>query len=103
MPAPAARLSDMHLCVVPAPPPAPPLPPPGAPNPITFLGAATVSICMLPAARVGDNAAVGVPHPIVKGSTTVIIQSMPAARVGDQLACGGLIIPPCAPTVLIGG
>lgn len=100
---PAARLTDMHLCVVPAPPPAPPLPPPGSPNPITFLGATTVLIGNLPAARVGDNAAVGVPHPIVKGSATVLVQNMPQARVTDNLACGGLIIPPCCPTVLVGG
>jgi uncharacterized Zn-binding protein involved in type VI secretion len=100
---PAARLLDMHLCIVPAPPPAPPLPPPGVPNPITIPGAPSVLIGNMPAARVTDNAALGVPHPIIMGSTSVVIQSMPAARVGDQLACGGLIIPPCCIPVLIGG
>lgn len=100
---PAARLTDMHMCVVPAPPPAPPLPPPGAPNPIALPGAMTVLIGGLPAARMTDQAAVGVPHPIIKGSATVMIQHLPAARVMDSLACGGFIIPPCMPTVLIGG
>jgi uncharacterized Zn-binding protein involved in type VI secretion len=92
---PAARLTDMHMCVVAAPPPAPPVPPPGVPNPIAFPGAPTVLIGGLPA---------GVPHPIIMGSLTVMIQFQPAARVGDPLACaGGMIIPPCMPTVLIGG
>ncbi|KIN70345.1 PAAR repeat-containing protein [Sulfitobacter noctilucae] len=100
---PAARLFDMHMCVVAAPPPAPPVPPPGVPNPISLPGAASVLIGNIPAARVTDNAALGVPHPIIMGSTTVLIQNFPAARVGDQLACGGVIIPPCCPTVLIGG
>jgi uncharacterized Zn-binding protein involved in type VI secretion len=48
-------------------------------------------------------AATGAPHPIILGSSTVMIEYMPAARVGDQLACGGVITPPCCPTVLIGG
>lgn len=100
---PAARLFDMHMCIAPAPPPAPPLPPPGAPNTIDAPGATTVLIASIPAARVTDQSLKGVPHPIVKGSTTVTIQYMPAARVTDTLACGGLIIPPCCPTVLIGG
>ncbi|MEP5729425.1 MAG: PAAR domain-containing protein [Sulfitobacter sp.] len=100
---PAARIMDMHLCVVPAPPPAPPLPPPGVPNTIDVLGTLNVLIGGMPAARVSDMSLKGVPHPISMGSKTVQIMSMPAARVGDQLGCGGLIVPPCCPTVLIGG
>lgn len=100
---PAARLMDMHTCIVPAPPPAPPLPPPGVPNTIDFLGAPTVLVGGMPAARVGDNSAKGVPHPILKGSTTVITCFMPQARVGDPLACTGMIIPPCCTSVLVGG
>ncbi|MEW9921690.1 PAAR domain-containing protein [Marimonas sp. MJW-29] len=97
---PAARITDMHLCNAPVPPPAAS---PPAPTPLVFVGAATVLIGNLPAARVGDNAALGVPHPIAKGSATVLTMSMPQARVMDNLACGGLITPPCCPTVLVGG
>lgn len=100
---PAARITDMHLCTVPAPPPAPPLPPPGAPNPITLMPVPTVLIGGLPALHVGSMAATGVPHPIVKGSMTTFVGGTPAARVMDTLACGGMIMPPCCPTVLIGG
>ncbi len=99
---PAARMTDMHLCAVPAPPPAPPLPVP-VPNPIMTPCCPSVLISFLPAARLSDMAPVGVPHPIVKGSATVLIQNLPAARVTDNVACGGIMIPPCCPTVLIGG
>lgn len=100
----AARMTDLHMCVVPAPPPAPPLPPPGVPNPIMMLvPPAPVLIGGLLAARMGDMAATGVPHPIVKASMTVTIGGKNAARMGDQLACGGMIMPPCCPTVMIGG
>ena len=99
---PAARITDMHLCNIPAPPPVPPVVPP-APTPLAFVGATTVLIGNLPAARVGDNAALGVPHPIVKGSATVFTLGMPQARVMDTLACGGMITPPCCPTVMVGG
>jgi uncharacterized Zn-binding protein involved in type VI secretion len=40
---------------------------------------------------------------IVKGSATVMIGGMPAARVGDPTAAGGTVLPPGAPTVMIGG
>lgn len=100
---PAARLFDMHMCVAPAPPPATPLPPPGVPNTIDIIGASTVLIGNIPAARVSDQSLKGVPHPIVKGSMTVMTLNMPQARVTDTLACGGLIIPPCMATVLVGG
>lgn len=100
---PAARVSDMHGCLIPAPPPAPPVPPPGVPAPVLPPCAITVLIGNLPAARMGDLVTAAPPHPIVKGSTTVLIVNMPAARVMDNCACGGFILPPCCPTVLIGG
>ena len=100
---PQARVTDMHGCLVPAPPPAPPLPPPGVPAPILPPCAVTVLVGNLPAARLGDMCAATVPHPIVKGSATVLICNQPAARVMDNCACGGFIMPPCMPTVLVGG
>jgi uncharacterized Zn-binding protein involved in type VI secretion len=72
----------------------------GAPVPIIPPGAPTVLIGGLPAARLGDSCGVDA---IVKGSATVLIAGMPAARISDLTASGGAIIPPGAPTVLIGG
>ena len=95
---PAARVSDMHTCpmvtgVVPH--VGGPILPPGCP---------TVLIGSLPAARVGDMATcVGPPDTVAKGSATVLIGGPPAARMGDSTGHGGVIIPPCCPTVLIGG
>jgi uncharacterized Zn-binding protein involved in type VI secretion len=67
------------------------------------MGAPTVLIGMLPAARVGDMAiCVGPPDVIAKGSMTVLIGGMPAARIGDMTAHGGNIVLGL-PTVLIGG
>ena len=50
---------------------------------------------------------------VAKGSTTVLIGFLPAARVGDMTmhatcvapipSLTGKIIPPCCPTVIIGG
>lgn len=77
----------------------PPVPHVG--GPIT-LGAATVKIGMMPAARMGDMlTCVGPPDVIAKGSPTVIIEGMMAARVGDPTAHGGIITIGC-PTVMIG-
>jgi uncharacterized Zn-binding protein involved in type VI secretion len=45
---------------------------------------------------------VGPPDTIAKGSATVMICSMPAARLGDMTAHGGSIVVGC-PTVMIGG
>jgi uncharacterized Zn-binding protein involved in type VI secretion len=45
----------------------------------------------------------GPPDSVVKGSATVLICNMMAARVGDSCAHGGVIVGPGAPTVLIGG
>jgi uncharacterized Zn-binding protein involved in type VI secretion len=95
---PAARLTDMHTCpmvtgVV-----------PHVGGPIVSPGDPTVLIGFLPAARVTDQCVcVGPPDVIVKGSTTVVIGGLFAARLGDQTAHGGVIIPPCCPTVIIGG
>jgi uncharacterized Zn-binding protein involved in type VI secretion len=47
---PAARVSDLHTCAFPSPPPHPP-------GPILPPGSTTVFIGGLPAARVGDKAA----------------------------------------------
>ncbi len=94
---PAARLTDMHACpmvtgVV-----------PHVGGPIIGPGEATVLICKMPAAVVGDSlVCVGPPDTIAKGSGTVMIGGKPAARMGDSCAHGGTIILG-APTVIIGG
>ena len=72
----------------------------GSPVPILPPGAPTVLIAGLPAARVGDTCGADA---VVKGSATVMIGGMPAARMGDSTAGGGVVMPPCATTVLIGG
>jgi len=87
---PAARIGDMIVSSATQ----------GAPVPILPPGAATVLIGGMPAARMGDSCGADA---IVKGSVTVLIGGMPAARMGDQTAAGGMVMPPCAPTVLIGG
>lgn len=87
---PAARIGDMIVSSATQ----------GAPVPILPPGAATVLIGGMPAARMGDSCGADA---IVKGSATVLIGGMPAARMGDQTAAGGMVMPPCAPTVLIGG
>lgn len=87
---PAARVTD--LIVSPA--------TLGVPTPIIPPGAPTVLIGGLPAARLGDTCGADA---IVKGSATVLIGGLPAARVADITAAGGAILPPGAPTVLIGG
>lgn len=72
----------------------------GVPTPILPPGAPTVLIGGLPAARMGDTCGADV---IAKGSATVLIGGMPAARVADLTGGGGAVLPPGAPTVLIGG
>jgi uncharacterized Zn-binding protein involved in type VI secretion len=95
MPAPAARVLDMHVCpmvtgVV-----------PHVGGPIA-IGLPTVLIGGMPAARVGDLATcVGPPDIIAMGSFTVLIGGAPAARMGDLTAHGGVIVMGF-PTVLIG-
>jgi len=96
MGAPAARITDMHVCpMVTAliPHVGGPILPPGEP---------TVLIGGVPAAKVGDMAVcAGPPDTIVMGSGTVFIGGMPAARMGDSTAHGGTILGGL-PTVLIG-
>jgi len=87
---PAARITD--LIVSPA--------TSGIPTPILPPGCPTVFIAGLPAARLGDTCG---PDVIILGSMTVLIGGMPAARMADITASGGMILPPCAPTVIIGG
>ncbi len=92
---PAARLGDMHTCPLVT-------PPPHLGGPI-IMGAPTVFIGGMPAARLGDICTcVGPPDTIVMGSGTVLIGGMPAARLGDSTAHGGVIVLGEF-TVLIGG
>jgi len=86
----AARVGDMIISTATQ----------GAPVPIIPPGAPTVLIGGMPAARMGDSCGADA---IVKGSAAVMIGGMPAARVGDPTAAGGTVIPPGAPTVMIGG
>jgi len=72
----------------------------GAPTPILPSSAPTVLIGNMPAARMADTCGADA---IVMGSMTVLIGGLPAARVGDPTAAGGAVMPPGAPTVLIGG
>ena len=97
---PAARLTDMHTCLMQT-PGLPPIPHVG--GPVIGPGAPTVLIGGLPAACVGDIClCVGPPDSIVKGSATVMIGGVPAARMGDSTAHGGTILTGF-PTVMIGG
>jgi uncharacterized Zn-binding protein involved in type VI secretion len=126
---PAARVGDQVLqaaphCHAPIHPAAPvptPAPHPGLPLAIIPPGAPTVLIGNQPAARMTDQTAPCMlpgcvpagPGMIAKGSATVLISNMPAARAGDltsHLSCvapipgpTGNIMPPCCPTVEIGG
>ncbi|MHA6622514.1 PAAR domain-containing protein [Pseudonocardia sp. DLS-67] len=72
----------------------------GAPVPIVPPGEPTVLVGGLPAATLGAGCGADA---VVKGSGTVLIGGRPAARVTDPTAGGGLVIPPGATTVLIGG
>ena len=92
----AARVTDPHIC------PMVDGVKPHVGGPIA-VGAPTVMICFLPAARVGDAVTcVGPPDVIAKGSTSVTIGGMPAARFMDSTVHGGMIVMG-APTVIIGG
>jgi len=96
MGAPAARISDMHVC------PMVTGTVPHVGGPILPAGEPTVLIGGIPAARVGDMAVcTGPPDLIMIGSTTVLIGGKPAARMGDTTAHGGSIVAG-EPTVLIG-
>lgn len=94
---PAARVTDMHTC------PMSTGPVPHVGGPILPPCAVPVLTGGLPQARVTDMATcVGPPDVIVKGSATVLVCNLPAARMGDSTAHGGVIVLGC-PTVLIGG
>jgi len=95
---PAARVTDMHVCPMQTPAV---VPIPHVGGPVT-MGAPTVLIQMLPAARVGDMlVCVGPPDVVAMGSFTVVICGQPAARMGDMCVHGGSIVAGC-PTVMIG-
>lgn len=96
---PQARIGDQCNCILFAPSPAGPVP---GVSPLAFVGAPTVLVGKMPAARVGDNHVGMGPHPVAVGSFTVLIQGQPAARMGDTTGCGGAVMPPCCPTVLTG-
>ncbi|MBI1227580.1 MAG: hypothetical protein GC192_20270 [Bacteroidetes bacterium] len=87
---PAARITDLIVSAATQ----------GAPLPILPPGAPTVLVGGMPAARMGDTCG---PDAIVMGSTTVLIGGMPAARIADPTAGGGVVMPPGAVTVIIGG
>lgn len=94
---PAARVTDMHTCPMCM----------GAPLPIIPPAAINVFIGGLIAARMGDLCTCVAPIPvpvdaIIFGSPTVLIGKQPAARMTDPTVKGGVILPPCCPTVLIG-
>jgi len=125
---PAARMGDMIKqdaphCHAPIHPPAPVPTPVAHPGlPLTIIkGAPNVLIGGAPAARATDMSGPCMlpacvpagPGMIAKGSGTVIIGGMPAARANDLTShpsCVapipgpiGKIMPPCCPTVQIGG
>ena len=87
---PAARITDLIVSTATS----------GIPTPILPPGAPNVLIGGLPAARLGDSCGADA---IIKGSATVMIGGLPAARIADPTAGGGVIMPPGALTVLIGG
>lgn len=92
---PAARLGDHHAC----PMVTGTVPHVGGP---IAMGAGTVRIEGLPAARIGDMAVCnGPPDAVAMGSGTVRIEGPPAARMGDATAHGGVIVGG-AGTVMIG-
>ncbi|MCC9601121.1 PAAR domain-containing protein [Stieleria sp. JC731] len=125
---PAARMGDMakqdaphcHAPIHPAAPVPTPVAHPAVP--VTIIkGAPNVMIGGKPAARVTDtttpcmlpSCVPGGPAMVAKGSASVLIGGMPAARSNDMTShtsCVapipspvGKILPPCEPTVLIGG
>jgi uncharacterized Zn-binding protein involved in type VI secretion len=94
---PAARIGDMHMCPM-VTPGVPPIPHVGGP---ILMGAPTVLIGGVPAARIGDTClCVGPPDVVAMGSPKVLIGGSPAARIGDTTAHGGSIVLGCF-TVLI--
>lgn len=124
----AARMGDFIKqdaphCHAPIHPAAPvPTATPHPALPLSIIGGApNVLIGNMPAARVTDmsqpcmppGCIPGGPGMISKGSATVLIGGLPAARVNDMsfhASCVapipspvGKVLPPCCPTVMIGG
>lgn len=87
---PAARVTDLIVSTATQ----------GAPMPIVPPGVPTVLIGGLPAAAMGDGCGADA---VMLGSSTVLIGGRPAARVTSTTVGGGIVLPPGAPTVLIGG
>ena len=125
---PAARMTDLaihdgphcHAPIHPAAPVPTPVPHPPVPLQILVNCVMTVLIEKLPAAVVTSQTQPCMlagcvpagPGIVTMGSVTVLIGNLPAARAGDLVAFPtciapipsptGKILPPCAPTVLIG-
>jgi uncharacterized Zn-binding protein involved in type VI secretion len=97
---PAARVNDNHICPMQTPAI---IPIPHVGGPILGPGVPNVLIEGIPASVVGDVCVcVGPPSAVMKGSMGVLIAGRAAARVGDPTMHGGTILPPGAPTVIIG-
>jgi len=97
---PAARVNDNHICPMQTPAV---VPIPHVGGPIMGPGVPSVLIEGIPASVVGDVCmCVGPPSAVMKGSMGVLIAGRAAARVGDPTMHGGTILPPGAPTVIIG-
>ena len=98
---PAARLADHHVC------PATTANVPHVGGPILGPGSTKgrdVFAEGFPVACAGDRAScIGPPDFIVTGAAQVLVGGKPAARRGDHLMHGGVLQPPLAKTVLIGG
>lgn len=110
-----------HAPIHPAAPTPTPVPHPPMPLDIVLNCVTTVLINNLPAAVVSSqtkpcmlaSCVPAGPGMVAKGSTSVMIGMLPAARVGDMVnfpTCvapipspTGKILPPCSPTVMIGG
>ena len=93
---PAARVTDLHACALTLGIPAGPVLPPCA---------VTVITGGLPQARalMDQVACVAGPVPIVMGSPTVFVNNMMAVRIVlNATGCGGVVVAPGWPTVLIG-
>ena len=99
---PIARATDLHVgpCTVTGPMPI--LPPCAINVLVGGLPAARILDNCIGVIGTPVGPAPAPPHPIIKGSMMVLIQKMPAARIGDQCAMGGTITSGNF-TVLVGG
>lgn len=99
MPAPQARMGDLHNCTVPPGFPSPIIAPPKGPP---------VLVMNMPAAKILDIVMTGpvgpippAPHILAVGSPTVLINNLMAVRMGDLCSLGGPVVVG-APTVITG-